>query len=73
LTSDSAADAAAFAAGVLFARRIRPPVDAGGYAHAAALAADCFGLPRLGTVILIDPNGRLVQGDESTLESILAQ
>lgn len=30
-----------------------------------------YGLPGLGTVILIDPEGKLVQGDESTLAEIL--
>lgn len=32
-----------------------------------------FGLPGLGTVILIDPNGRLVSGGEAKLESILSE
>ncbi len=32
-----------------------------------------FGLPGLGTVVLIDPDGNLVEGDESTLERILAK
>jgi hypothetical protein len=32
-----------------------------------------FGLDGLGTVILIDPEGKLVEGDESTLELILSK
>ena len=30
-----------------------------------------YGIPGLGTVVLVDPDGRLVEGDESTLQAIL--
>jgi len=30
-----------------------------------------YGIPGLGTVVLIDPDGRIVEGDESTLQAIL--
>ena len=30
-----------------------------------------YGIPGLGTVVLIDPDGRIVEGDESTLQTIL--
>jgi len=30
-----------------------------------------YGIPGLGTVILIDPDGKIVEGDESTLQAIL--
>ncbi len=30
-----------------------------------------YGIPGLGTMVLIDPNGRIVKGDESTLQAIL--
>ena len=32
-----------------------------------------YGIPGLGTVVLIDPEGRLVEGDETTLQAILDQ
>jgi thiol-disulfide isomerase/thioredoxin len=30
-----------------------------------------YGIPGLGTVVLVDPDGRIVEGDESTLQGIL--
>ena len=30
-----------------------------------------YGIPGLGTVVLVDPDGRIVEGDESTLQAIL--
>jgi len=30
-----------------------------------------YGIPGLGTVVLIDPNGNIVEGDESTLQAVL--
>ncbi|QDT03983.1 hypothetical protein K227x_23690 [Rubripirellula lacrimiformis] len=32
-----------------------------------------YGIPGLGTVVLIDPDGRIAEGDESTLQLILDQ
>jgi hypothetical protein len=30
-----------------------------------------YGVPGLGTVVLVDPEGRIIEGDESTLQAIL--
>ena len=30
-----------------------------------------YGIPGLGTVVLIDPDGNTVEGDESTLQAML--
>jgi hypothetical protein len=30
-----------------------------------------YGIPGLGTIVLVDPEGRLIEGDETTLQKIL--